>query len=55
MNPKTVWIVRWITLCAYLHNFVIEQNDEWTAEDADDDIPIGDDERVTPPLHVPRQ
>lgn len=55
MKRKTVWIVRWITLCANLHNFVIEQNDEWTAEDFGDDIPIANEERVHIPMHDPQR
>lgn len=39
-----IWIVRWINLCARLHKYVMDQNDDWTAEDAGDDIPIVTDE-----------
>lgn len=27
------WTMRWINMCARLHNYVIDMNDEWTDED----------------------
>lgn len=38
LNQKkdSLWIVKWIGICALLHNFVIQQNDPWTEEDDED-------------------
>ncbi|CAM6125032.1 unnamed protein product [Calypogeia fissa] len=37
-RKDSVWMVRWITLCAKLHNYVISENDDWTAADLAADV-----------------
>lgn len=39
-----VWIVKWITVCAKLHNFVLSQNDPWSEDDVADQLPLQEDE-----------
>lgn len=39
-----VFLVRWIVMCARLHNFVINRNDLWTSEDEDITLDNGDSE-----------
>lgn len=46
--------MKWIGLCAKLHNFVIDQNDLWTEEDAAEDNDMADDEVAqNAPPHLP--
>lgn len=57
LNQKkdSVRLVQWILLCAKLHNFVMDQNDFWTDEDATEENTV-QEEHVPdePQLQMPR-
>ncbi|CAM6082673.1 unnamed protein product [Calypogeia fissa] len=55
-KEEHVWVVRWIVMCARLHNFVLSQNDIWTEQDQeiilDNDAASDEEEMHTLPRNI---
>lgn len=37
---ESTWMIRWIGVCAKLHNYVMNMNDPWIEDDSDIDLEV---------------